>query len=199
MCDEKQQVISVLRALLVSKAKKGPISLFELGRDYCSQEGKTEIPKFGYKNVRDFLRCSGEFVVNEYNHVVLASEIPKLESLRNKKLVTEQRSCVESTSTVTSKSNFDNPHAPIHTVKPSIEIKFDGTNNNEIETVNQRLFETTLLDSENEIKSENNRKIGCADERKSTAESSFDMLKSQQDCSVRVSITNKLMIKNLIP
>lgn len=88
---EKEKVISVLRALLISNPKKEPMPLHALEREYCIMEGKN-IPIFEHRNVKDLLLSCGEFRVDVVDGRVLVTEKANSESLHIKKLVTEQRS-----------------------------------------------------------------------------------------------------------
>lgn len=146
---EKNQVISVLRALLVSNGKN-EIPLRELKQDYYFHGGNQEIPTFGHKSVFDFLASSGEFILNaDSNGLVMVREKPKMESLHIKKLVTEQKCSAKpksphnksfmapqkssatftSRSTATMNSN-DTTRSPEHTSKPSTVFTFNELNEN---------------------------------------------------------------------
>lgn len=105
---DKNQVISVLRALLVSNGKNG-IPLRELKQDYYFHGGNQEIPTFGHKSVFDFLTSSGEFILNaDSNGLVMVREKPKIESLHIKKLVTEQKCSAKPKSRSTSMKVVNN-------------------------------------------------------------------------------------------
>lgn len=94
--DEKQRVISVLRALLLN-CKNDGMPLRVLKQDYSFHEGKQEIPLFEHKSVVDFLISSGEFILNiDHNGLVTVRGKPKL--LHQKGLVTESKSFITDSS-----------------------------------------------------------------------------------------------------
>lgn len=136
MCDEKRKVINVLRALLILK-EGGPVTLRELKQDFCTAEGKKEIPKFEYKNVIDFLDSSGKFILNVFNGEVIVLEKPKSKSLHinrhnaNQKVITGQS---DKTSDVFTFEKLDN-----------------GLSN---DTVDANSLETKSLHSQEQIESQ---------------------------------------------
>lgn len=82
--DEKQKVISTMRALL--SFRNEPTPLRELKYEYCRRESTNEIPCFEYKSLVDFLISSGEFVVNvDPTGLVTVREKPKSMSSQLKK------------------------------------------------------------------------------------------------------------------
>lgn len=192
MCDEKPIVISVLRALLISKGKNGPVTLNELKRDYCIQEGKKEIPKFEYKNVGDFLHSSGEFILNVFNGQVMVREKLKSESLHIKKLVMEQKSD-KRISRVRLRDNRNHKIVPAHAAKPSVVFKFDEFNNSlNNYTVNGNSSETSLSNPLNEIKTQLDRMATPVDEGKSTTLFSFDDKEAKSLCVSDLLLLSKI-------
>lgn len=89
MNEERQKVISILRSLIISSPQKGK-SLRELARDYHEFEGKT-LPTFGYRNLEEFLRASGEFIIelNRSGELII-HERPNEESWHITRFIAEQ-------------------------------------------------------------------------------------------------------------
>ncbi|KAG4079015.1 hypothetical protein HA402_001670 [Bradysia odoriphaga] len=103
--DEKQRVISTLRALLVFRKDATPLR--ELKHDYCELESTNEIPCFGHKSVIDFLVSSGEFTVNvEPTGLVTVREKPKLLSSHLKKASEQKPRSTPGSGVVKAVKNF---------------------------------------------------------------------------------------------
>lgn len=103
--DEKQKVISTLRALLVFR--KDPTPLRELKYDYCKLESTNEIPYFEHKSLVDFLISSGEFSVNvEPTGLVTVREKPKSISSHLKKATEQKTRSVPGSAVVKAVKNF---------------------------------------------------------------------------------------------
>ncbi|KAG4069838.1 hypothetical protein HA402_009545 [Bradysia odoriphaga] len=92
--DEKQRVISTLRALLVCNSRKDATPLDELKYDYCALECTKEIPCFEHKDVTDFLMSSGEFNVNvDTTGIVTVRGKRKSLASHLQKLAADQKVC----------------------------------------------------------------------------------------------------------
>lgn len=74
MNEEKNKVATIQRCLIISSPKKGK-SLRELIRDYRQSEG-SNIPIFEYRSVEDFLRGSGEFIIENFRGESIIYEKP---------------------------------------------------------------------------------------------------------------------------
>lgn len=61
MNEEKKKVTHVLRSLVMSSPHKGK-PLRELVKDYYECEGR-KIPIFEHRSVEDFLKSTGEFII----------------------------------------------------------------------------------------------------------------------------------------
>lgn len=75
--EEKKKVVKILRSLLISSPQKGK-SIRELVRDYREEAGSA-IPIFGCRNVEDFLRGTGEFVIENFRGELIIYEKPNAE------------------------------------------------------------------------------------------------------------------------
>lgn len=75
--EKKKTVVKILRSLLISSPQRGK-SIRELVRDYREEAG-TPIPIFGCRNVEDFLRGTGEFVVENFRGELIIYEKPNEE------------------------------------------------------------------------------------------------------------------------
>ncbi len=75
MNEEKRKVINILRSLIISSPQKGK-SLRELVRDFFEFEGK-KIPIFEQRTVEDFLRSTGEFIIENFRGESIIYEKPK--------------------------------------------------------------------------------------------------------------------------
>lgn len=85
---EKKTIISILRSLTISSPQKG-ISIRDLTRDFYEQEG-ARIPKFEYRSLEEFLRASGEFIIENFRGELIIYEKPNSDSWHISKLVAEQ-------------------------------------------------------------------------------------------------------------
>lgn len=74
MNEEKKKVTTILRSLIISSPQKGK-SLRELVRDYYEFEG-VKIPIFEYRSVEDFLRGTGQFVIENFRGELIIYEKP---------------------------------------------------------------------------------------------------------------------------
>lgn len=88
MNGEKKKIVSILRSLLISRPQNG-MSIRELKRDFHEFEG-LKIPLFEFRTVEDFLRSSGEFIIENVRGELIIFEKPTAESSHMSKLVTEQ-------------------------------------------------------------------------------------------------------------
>lgn len=77
MNEEKKKVAKVLRSLIISSPQRGK-SLRELIRDFYEFEGK-KIPIFEHRTVEDFLRGTGEFIIENFRGELIVYEKPKAE------------------------------------------------------------------------------------------------------------------------
>ncbi|XP_037027398.1 uncharacterized protein LOC119068085 [Bradysia coprophila] len=176
--DEKQRVISTLRALLVFKKDATPLR--ELKHDYCELEFTNEIPCFEHKSVIDFLISSGEFTVNvEPTGLVTVREKPKLLSSHLKKASQQKTRSTPGSAVVQAVKNFicKNQKQEVPAVK-EIELRqWNGPAENTSRLVakvnievdpREKLWEqtskTTTMDTIAELKTQSNPFIKAQEE-----------------------------------
>lgn len=96
---KKEEVVAILRSVLLSDCTKDGVTLSKLNADFCEITGAKEIPIFEYRNLGHYLESTEEFLLSIVNGTVMVGEKPKAESRHIKKFVDEQRSSGRRTST----------------------------------------------------------------------------------------------------
>lgn len=74
MNPDRSVVVKILRSIIISSPQNGK-SIRDLVRDYHEQEG-TKIPIYEHRTVEDFLRSTGEFIIENYRGELKVYEKP---------------------------------------------------------------------------------------------------------------------------
>lgn len=187
MTEEKKKIIKILRSLIISNPQEG-VFIKTLLNDFTTFEGVV-LPLFGYKTAVEFLRASGEFVIENVRGEFMVYAKTTAESKHIARLVSEQNKPRKFPFSQIQRSVRSQPpnsrSFSFHNTKSFVDLNNThhriGQHNSIQQLRHQRNNTPTIEYSFEQLQSQLK---GLEDERKrktvQTIEVSFEQLQSQQ-------------------